>query len=72
MTSTSSRTRNGCLQIPDPTDPDRFLTIAPGAAGIRFHTVDRDTDQRVSVYLDTEGLNELAAEVLRIREEKDI
>lgn len=72
MTSTSRRTRSGSLELADPTDPDTFLIIAAGTAGIRFFAIDRDTDQRVSVYLDTEGLNELAAEVFRLRTEMDI
>lgn len=72
MTSTSRSNRKGHLEIFDPIDGDRSLTIEPGAAGIWLRTLDRDTDQRAAVYLDTEGLNQLAAEILRIREEKDI
>lgn len=72
MTSTSRRTRKGNLELFDPTNTDRSTTIEPGAAGIWFHAVDRGTDQRVSIYLDTKLLNEHAAEVFRLRTEMDI
>lgn len=69
---TSTRTRNGSLVLSDYTGEDHQLTLIPGAASVVFLATDRATDQRVEICLGTDELNELAAEILRIRDDLDI
>ena len=69
---TSTRTPKGRLTIVDYTGEDNHLTLIPGATSIVFLVVDRAADQRVEICLGADELNELAAEILRLRDELDI
>lgn len=69
---TSTRNPKGTLTLSDYTGEDHHLILIPGAASVVFLATDRATDQRVEICLGTEELNELAAEILRIRDELDI
>jgi len=69
---TSTRTSGGALALDDYTMEDRHLILIPGAAGIVFLAVNRSADQRVEIILGAKELDELAAEILRLRDELDI
>lgn len=64
------RTKNGHLELTDRDEPDRKTIVIPHHRGIILLNVNRDADQQAEVLLDTEGLDQLAAEILRIREER--
>lgn len=68
----STRTRKNNLRITDTFTTDRTLTITPGAVTITLLTTDRHTDQHAEVVLSATELDELAAEIQRIREERGI
>lgn len=68
----STRTRSGSLTLADYTGEDHHLTLIPGAASIVFLAVDRATDQRVEICLGAAELDQLAAEILRLRDERGI
>lgn len=68
----STRARQGHLEIPDTFDRDRSLTIEQGAGTITLLAVDWDMNQCVRVTLGTAELDELAAEILRLRDQLDI
>lgn len=67
----STRTGRGSLRINDTFTPTRTLTVIPHYATITFLVADQDTDQRAEIHLGTEELDQLAAEILRIRAERD-
>lgn len=69
----STRTRRGSLELIDTFDQDRSMIIDGSMnTAIGFLTVDRDSDQRAIIYLSGSDLDELAAEIARIRAERDI
>lgn len=68
----TTRTPGGSLEISDTFDSGRRLYITPNQVTIALLAVDRDTDQRVTVIFGAAELDALAAEILRIREERSI
>lgn len=66
------RTQAGNLRIRDNLDITKHMTISGEAAGIMFTSVNTDTNERVSIYFGGAELDALAAEILRIREERSI
>lgn len=69
---TSTRTHTGNLDIADIFNDDKRLIIIAGAGTVHLLAVDRDADQRINIVFDTTELDELAAEILRLRDELDI
>jgi len=68
----STRTRKGSLTIRDYTGEDREVTVIPGAASVVFLVVDKAADQRIEIYLGAAELDELEAEIQRLRAERGI
>lgn len=67
-----ARTRSGSLELDSALNPECRLIVSDETYGIRLIAVDRDTDQRVHVYLGSQRLDELEAEIRRIRTERGI
>ena len=65
---TSTRTRNGSLDLADTFDTDKRLIVTGNTATISLQAVDRETHQHVNIALGTVELDYLAAEILRIRD----
>lgn len=67
-----TRTNSGNLQIEDTFFSDKKIVIIPAASTIELLILSRSSGSRVYIALGPAELDALAAEILRIREERGI
>lgn len=68
--SMSTRTETGDLALRDSHGYRRELVVSEDPSGITFIVHDNERGVHAFVHLETERLDQLAAEILRIREER--